>query len=477
MRVLVVSSMYPTDEHPIGGIFVHEQVKALRAAGIDARVVSGKPFWLSGRRPLRALYSYLRVSKKAWPGWSTYDGVPVCYFSFPAGAFSRKSVYSYFYSAALGHWLKALRQDFDYRLVHAHTAYLDGRAGARAARSASVPYVLTEHTGPLSSVTADWAMRRQAQYGIDAADLIVTVSSALQNDLSSQLRVRFPDKLVVIPNGVDTRFFDPSHAELDKSPDVVEGLFDSLTDSELRSYMSAFIRELSLRSGQPVTTELLLEIHEATATPGDPMGAPFKQDGKSYIDAIWVGHHVDVKRVDRLLNAFAIAQRHDPRLRLTLIGEGPLSALHKQLVRSLRIESSIRFLPAMSRAQVRSELKNADFLVISSETETFGVVAIEALSMGLPVLATACGGPSDTIRERFLGELVENTCEDLAIGFQRIARRLNQFNCDEIRRYAIQHFDYARVAEQLRVRYERLISPPVTGLPGADALRRVESNK
>lgn len=476
MRVLVVSSMYPTDENPIGGIFVHEQVKALRAAGIDARVVSGKPYWLSGRHPLRALYRYLRGGRKAWPGWSSYDGVPVSYFSFPAGAFSRKSVYSYFYSMALGHWLKPLRRDFDYQLVHAHTAYLDGRAGARAARAASVPYVLTEHTGPLSSVTEKWSMRRQAQYGIDAADLIVTVSSALRNDLKSQLRVRPLEKIVVIPNGVDTAFFDAKHSELGASLGCVEGLFDTLTDSELRSYLSTFVRQLSLRSGLPVTTDLLQEVHEIAAAGSDSLAVRFSEDGPARIDAVWVGHHVEVKRVDRLLHAFAIARAHDPRLRLTLIGDGALSTLHEQLARSLKIESCVRFLPSMSRAQVRDRLKHADFLVISSETETFGVVAIEALSMGLPVLATACGGPSDTIREKFLGELVGNTCEDLAIGFQRIVRRLHQFNRDEIRRYAVKYYDYAKIAEQLKVNYMHLICPPeAVDFGGDDALGRAES--
>lgn len=461
MRVLVVSSMYPTDEHPIGGIFVHEQVKALRAAGIDARVVSGKPFWLSGRRPLRALYSYLRVSKKAWPGWSTYDGVPVCYFSFPAGAFSRKSVYSYFYSIALGRWLKALRRDFDYQLVHAHTAYLDGRAGANAAQTASVPYVLTEHTGPLSSVTEKWSMRRQAQYGVDAADVIVTVSSALRSDLMRQLRVKDVDKVIVVPNGVDTNFF----------AEQKEGLATPSTafvfpDVDLKRYLTAFFKELCLRSGVALTTDIVVDIHNVvTAGLSSTEEAAFDQEADgateqaALVNAIWVGHHVEVKRVDRLLRAFAIAHRRQPRLRLTLVGDGPLLEPTRQLARALEIAPYVRFLPGMSRAGVRDQMARADFLIISSETETFGVVGIEALSMGLPVLATACGGPSDFIQHRSMGELVGNTTEDLAIGLQRIVDRLGEFDSAAIRQYAIDNFDYARVGRRLALAYQALLQP------------------
>jgi glycosyltransferase involved in cell wall biosynthesis len=177
------------------------------------------------------------------------------------------------------------------------------------------------------------------------------------------------------------------------------------------------------------------------------------------INAIWVGHHVDVKRVDRLLQAFAIAHRRQPRLRLTLLGDGPLREPTQELARALKVESSVRFLPAMSRAGVRDQMARSDFLVISSETETFGVVGIEALSMGLPVLATACGGPCDFIRHRGVGELVGNTAEDLAIGMQRMVDRSAEFDSTVIRQYAIDNFDYARVGRQLALAYQALLQP------------------
>lgn len=459
LRVLIVSSMYPCVESPIGGIFVHEQVKALRAQGIDARVVSGKAFWLSGRRPALALYNYLRSRRRSWPGWTSYDGVPVCYFPFPAGCFSRKSVYSYFYSMALAQWLPELRRSFDYQLVHAHTAYLDGRAGAYAARAARAPYVLTEHTGPLTTVTTDWTMRRQTQFGIDAADTVIAVSNALRGDLLSQLSIPNPAKVIVVSNGVDTAFFSPASASEINSPlDGVLRAVEADTTLDPRQYLTAFLGKLNQRHGVSITTDLLLEIH------GDIFGASESDNAcngtGAEINAIWVGHHVDVKRVDRLLHAFAIAQRHEPRLRLTLIGDGPLEGQNKAVAKQLSILPYVRFLSGMSRERVREYIARSDFLVVSSETETFGVVAIEAMSMGLPVLATACGGPADTISNANLGELVGNTCEDLAIGFQRISKRLSQFNREIIRSQAIQRFDYARIADQLLGCYRRLLLEP-----------------
>ncbi|MFX5494090.1 hypothetical protein ABTD62_20345, partial [Acinetobacter baumannii] len=84
---LVVSNMYPSPDHPAGGIFVHEQVKALRRAGIDARVVSGRPLLLSPSRPrfsARRALAELRARGRPF-AWGEHDGVPLVEFNYFAG--------------------------------------------------------------------------------------------------------------------------------------------------------------------------------------------------------------------------------------------------------------------------------------------------------------------------------------------------------------------------------------------------------
>ena len=458
MRVLVVSNMYPSQEHPVQGIFVHEQVKALRRAGLDVRVVTGQPVWLWARHPLRAVLRHLRARRQRWPGWVDIDGVPIARFPFPAGAFSRVWLYPYFYAAALGRWLPALSRDFPYDIVHTHTAFLDGRAGAAAARWRRVPNVLTEHTGPLSSVTSDGRMRRHVQAGLDGADRLIAVSAALADDMMSQAHIRDPQsRLQVLPNGVDTRIFDPQAIAaaaqdikltgqgrmanvLEKIARALEGNQGLLTPQALADAL----REVAKQEGRP--------------TPQHEAGGSRSWMESGGIHALWVGHHVEVKRVDRLLTALAIARRTDSRIHLTFLGDGPLEAAMRALARDLGIERAVRFLPAANRSGVRQAMFQADFLTLPSATETFGVVLIEALSMGLPVLATDCGGPRDIVTDRRLGMIVENSEQGVAEGLLSMASQHGQFDQGEIRRLAVERFDFSRLARELVTTYGQVLA-------------------
>lgn len=104
-----------------------------------------------------------------------------------------------------------------------------------------------------------------------------------------------------------------------------------------------------------------------------------------------------VKGLDVLLRAFAHAFRGDPDAVLEIGGDGPLGPALQALAGELGIGPQVSFPGRMTREQVRRAMWNADAFVLSSHVETFGVVLIEAMATGLPVAATACGGPQDTV--------------------------------------------------------------------------------
>lgn len=421
MKVLVVSNMYPTEENPVGGIFVHEQVKALRRFGVDVRVATGKPLWLS-RHPHRAAMRVLGelTNRRRDFHWTEHDGVPVATFSYFAGGFARPYLRPWFYSGALRRWLPPLAAGFEYDLVHAHTAFLDGRAAAGAARLRNVPLALTEHTGPFSLVTDDRRMRRHTVFAMNAADQIIAVSGALRGEIEQRLPEIDPRKFMVLPNGVDCQFFDPCLC-----PNRA-GLETAGTNSK--------------------SAEAIPTAHDTET-----------------ITALWVGHLVEVKRVDRLLEAFSMVAPHVPRLRLRLVGSGVLEAALKREAGQLELADRVTFVPTRDRAGVRAEMAGADFLVISSEVETFGVVGIEAMAMGLPVVATNCGGPRDYITGADIGELVDNSTEGLATGLRDMAARLPRVDRAKIRRQAVAKFDFGLLARNLAELYSDLVERHAAG--------------
>lgn len=120
-----------------------------------------------------------------------------------------------------------------------------------------------------------------------------------------------------------------------------------------------------------------------------------------------VAHHNERKGVDVLLRAFARVVEKEPKLTLTLVGDGPLRAQHEALARDLGLNGSVSFPGRQSRAEVRNLLRRCDLFVLPSRFETFGIVIIEAMACGKPVVASAVGGIPEIIQHGENGILVE----------------------------------------------------------------------
>ena len=129
------------------------------------------------------------------------------------------------------------------------------------------------------------------------------------------------------------------------------------------------------------------------------------------------------KGQDLLLEALALARTDLPPVSLTLVGSGPEEASLRRLSRKLGLNDIVSF--AGYTSDPASHFRSADCFVLPSRWEGFGVVLIEALQAGLPLLATDCNfGPADVITDPKLGELVppESVCA-LAAGLKRAASR------------------------------------------------------
>jgi len=104
------------------------------------------------------------------------------------------------------------------------------------------------------------------------------------------------------------------------------------------------------------------------------------------LDILHVGSTIPRKRLDLLLDTFALLSTHRPDTRLVRVG-GPFTAdQHAQATR-LGITARTLVLPFVSRATLHAIYRRAALLVITSDREGFGLPVVEALSAGLPVLA------------------------------------------------------------------------------------------
>jgi teichuronic acid biosynthesis glycosyltransferase TuaC len=110
-----------------------------------------------------------------------------------------------------------------------------------------------------------------------------------------------------------------------------------------------------------------------------------------------LGNLIRRKRFDLAIDAFARAFGADPSCQLEIGGEGPEAPELRARAHASGLGARVVFLGALSRSEVAAVLQRADLLVSSSDSETFGVVLIEALASGVPVIATRSGGPDDIV--------------------------------------------------------------------------------
>jgi N-acetyl-alpha-D-glucosaminyl L-malate synthase BshA len=110
-----------------------------------------------------------------------------------------------------------------------------------------------------------------------------------------------------------------------------------------------------------------------------------------------------VKRTADLMHVLAQLRREVPA-RLVLVGDGPERAQTAELAGALGLRDSVCFLGR--RTDFAAELAHADAFVLPSESESFGVAALEALSAGVPVFAYRVGGLPEVVAEG-TGRLVE----------------------------------------------------------------------
>lgn len=159
-----------------------------------------------------------------------------------------------------------------------------------------------------------------------------------------------------------------------------------------------------------------------------------------------VGRLSHQKGQDLLLEALALARPHLPPVELTLVGSGPEEIRLRRLADELGVAELVTFAGYVSDPS--PYFRTADCFVLASRWEGFGVVLVEALQFGLPLLSVDCAfGPADVVTDPRIGELVPSgDVEALASGLRRAAASGHDPGHDAFRRAAAGRYGRRDVA-------------------------------
>lgn len=126
-----------------------------------------------------------------------------------------------------------------------------------------------------------------------------------------------------------------------------------------------------------------------------------------------------------LIKAFALVEKEHPNIELTMVGKGEMRQPLERLARRLGVVNKVHFLGYLDYETVPDVLKEIDIFVMPSteDSETFGVAAIEAQAMCIPVVASEVGGVPEALIDNITGMLVEpKNVEQLANSIARLIK-------------------------------------------------------
>lgn len=195
---------------------------------------------------------------------------------------------------------------------------------------------------------------------------------------------------------------------------------------------------------------------------------PYKKANGAEIRSQWgwngdkviisAGRLAEEKNWTTLLNAFAIAQKSQPNIRLVLLGDGPQADALKQMAGELGITDRVTFTGKVPFEQVPTYLKAADLFAFASITETQGLVTLEAMAAGLPIAAVDAIGTQDIVEDGKQGFLTQNDANDLANGIVKLVENpglMNKFKSAALR--TSRAFEKKHVARKMLKVYEQAI--------------------
>lgn len=174
---------------------------------------------------------------------------------------------------------------------------------------------------------------------------------------------------------------------------------------------------------------------------------------------VFVGANWRRKGLDVLFRAIALLRKHKFEMQLQVLGIAPKSINNEfsLLADKLGIAENVFFGGILAREKLPSTLARADMLVLPSREEALGLVAIEALASGIPVVASNVGGLPEIISNEDCGQLVPpGDALALADAIERVLKYPMDAHARRIRQQAVERFGAERLEGEIRELYSRV---------------------
>lgn len=283
-----------------------------------------------------------------------------------------------------------------YAIPHATSAYL-----ARQILGKNTPKIITTlHGTDITLVGTQRSFLPITRFSISQSDGITAPSQYLKQTTYDKLNVSTEHAVEVIPNFVDTELFRPKAQDCTTIPQCV--------------------------------------------------------GNKEHV-LVHTSNFREVKRVDDVVKVFDIVRKQFPS-RLIFIGDGPERSRVEALVHDLGLKEAVQFLGKLETFV--EVLQNSSVFLLPSESEGFGLAALEAMSCGVPVVASRIGGIPEVVIEDEVGFLAPvGAVEEMAskvLMLLKDAQLWHRFSANA-RKLAVEKFPIDRIIDQYEEYYRKIL--------------------
>jgi glycosyltransferase involved in cell wall biosynthesis len=291
-----------------------------------------------------------------------------------------------------------LRREFPFDVIHAHFSYPDGWVAAKLGRKFGVPVIITEQN-PWKPWMDDFPfVLKQAKWAAEQSAFHVAISTVVRDEIAHF--TGDTQRLRTIPDGVDDSIFKL------------------------------------------------------------PNGAVQRKNNQ----ILFVGVIRPVKGVDVLIKALRLLADKGRTEKLVLVGESFYVAYKKeydrlrQMTIDLGLGDRVEFAGGKPIGELVRYMQESGVLVLPSRKESLGMVLVEALACGTPVVATHCGGPADIVNDNVGALVPPDNPEALAHALEQVIDRGRQYDPAALRAHALEKFSWQRITEQYFELYREAIA-------------------
>lgn len=169
-----------------------------------------------------------------------------------------------------------------------------------------------------------------------------------------------------------------------------------------------------------------------------------------------VGNLIPLKGFDILIKAFHKAFANEKDVFLHIAGDGPERDNLQNIINQYGIDNKVKLLGQKTRPELYDLMKKASAFVLASRSETFGLVYIEAMLSGLPVIATSCGGPEEFVNDDNGILISVDDIDSLAEALIIMRQNISKYNREKISRECNERFSPQSIANEIVRRYSEL---------------------